>query len=135
MLVPCRSIPGRAGGLQPLKIRRPELLLVFAELVEVVPGVDAGAVPVGEHRLDRVRAYRLDGPDLDVALARLQHFLSRPMAAHFRRRRVDTQELVRQAKAAPIGEGDFQYPRLLVQRDAGRCALRSHCAFSYATRS
>src|SRR6185436_1201522 len=111
------------GGGKLLEILRPVLLLVLAQLVEVVPGKDAGAVPVGELRLHRVRADRLERADLDRALADLQHFLPRTVPSHFGRRRIHAQVLERQPEAAAVGERDLQHVRFLVQRDAGGNAL------------
>src|SRR5450759_2049971 len=57
--------------------------------------------------------------DLHVFLSRLQHFLSRAVAAHFGGWRIDAQELARQLEGLAVGEGNFQHPRLLVQLDFG----------------
>src|SRR5262249_58127094 len=77
---------------------------------------------------------RVDRADLDVALARLQHFLSGPVPPHLGRGRVDAQVLIGQPEAPPVGEGDLQHVRPLVQRDERRHAL-AHGTGSYATRS
>ena len=76
------------GGRQPVEIALPQLVLPLAEVVEVVPRIDAGVVAVGERRTDRVVADGFDLRDRDVALADLQHLLARAVAAHFRRRRI-----------------------------------------------
>src|SRR5437762_2329827 len=88
----------RAGGRQPIQVTPPQRVVLRAELVEVVPRVDAAFVPVGEFRADGIVSDRLDFGDGDVALSKLQGFLSGTMAANLRRRRIDAQEFVRQAK-------------------------------------
>src|SRR5262245_24184080 len=72
----------RASLGQALRVALPQRLLLGAQLVEVGPRVDAGVVPVGEHRLDAVVPHRLDGDDGHLALAGLQHFLAGTMALH-----------------------------------------------------
>src|SRR5439155_24897450 len=48
----------RAGCLEPLEISLPERLTIRAQVVEVVPGINAGAMPVGKMRLQRLYATR-----------------------------------------------------------------------------
>src|SRR6202008_4073279 len=114
-----RGVAVDAGRLQPLFVAAPQLVLLRAEKVQVVPGEDAGAVAVREGRLDRVVPDRLEGDDLDLALARLQHFLARAVALHFRRRRVDPHQLEGDAETGAVVERDFQRPRRLVDRQVG----------------
>jgi hypothetical protein len=57
---------------------RPELVLILSELVEILPGIDPGIVPVGELRLHRIGADRLERADLDVTLSGLQNLLPGP---------------------------------------------------------
>src|SRR5439155_924507 len=87
-------------GLQFGKVLRPKRVLILAQLVQIVPRINAGAVPVGEYRLNRVRADRLEHANLDLAFAGLEHLLPRPVAAHLCRRAVHAQEFVRHVKAA-----------------------------------
>src|SRR5260221_6688215 len=73
--LPCRSrsfVPACARGLEPGEVLLPHAVLVLAQKVEIVPGIDAGAVAVGKARLHRVRADRLECADLDVLPADLQ---------------------------------------------------------------
>ena len=86
------GIPALPCRLEPLEVVLPHRLLLGCELVQVVPRVDAGGMAIAEARLDRVVADRLESVDVDVALAHLQGFLPRAMAAHFRRRGEDPQE-------------------------------------------
>ena len=53
--------------------------------------------------------YRGDG---DLELAELQGLLPRPVAAHFSRRRVDTQVLEGQRVLGAVVERHYQQPRL-----------------------
>lgn len=75
-----------AGRLQPAVVVVPELALVGAQMVEIVPGEQAALVAIGKHRLDRVIANRLQFDNVDLALAGLQDFLPRSVALHFGRR-------------------------------------------------
>src|SRR5207245_3322455 len=70
------------GCLEPFEISPPERLAIRAQIVEIVPGVNAGAVPIGKMRLHGVAADRLQSQDVHVLLAGLQDFLSRSVAAH-----------------------------------------------------
>src|SRR5438105_3812131 len=91
-------IAARAGGLQTVEIALPELVLIFAELVQVFPRVEARVVAVGERGPQGIVPDGLDGLDGHLTLADLQRLLARTVAAHFCGRRVDPQVLVRQAK-------------------------------------
>src|SRR5512139_1733879 len=64
-----------AGGFHALEIFVPQRGLVDAEVVQILPGVDPGVVPVGEEQVDAVQADRLGGVDQHFALANLQHLL------------------------------------------------------------
>ena len=74
---------------------------------------------IRETELYCVAADGLDAFDLDLLLADLEHLLAGSVATHFGRRGKDAQELERQTELLAVGESDFQYPRLLVQRDGG----------------
>ena len=107
---------------EPLLVLLPELGLLRAEEVQVVPREDAGLVAVGETRQDRVVADRLERRDLDLALARLQDLLPRPVALHFRRRRIDAHQLERDPEDRGVVEADLENPGSLVNREGGRTA-------------
>src|SRR5256884_7238474 len=115
-----------ARGLQFGKVLRPKRVLILAQLVQIVPRINAGAVPVGEYRLNRVRADRLEHANLDLAFAGLEHLLPRPVAAHLCRRGVHAQELVRQPEAAAVREADLHHARFLVQLDLDRNVSAGH---------
>src|SRR3982750_4285948 len=68
-----------AGGRQAAFVLAPQLVLLRAEEVEVIPREDAGVVAVAEGRLHCVVADWLESLQADVALARLQHLLAGTM--------------------------------------------------------
>ena len=72
----------RAGFLQAALVLFPELRLLRAQVVEVVPGEDAAVVPVGEGRLDRVVAHGLQRDDVDLAQAFARKVGSSGMVVH-----------------------------------------------------
>src|SRR5690606_12601384 len=118
--------PGRTTGFaaaaglrQALQVLLPHGFAVGADFVEIVPGIDAGGVPIGEARLDGIAAHGLDGDDVHVLLAHLQHFLPRAVTAHFGRGAVDPQELERQLERGAVIEGDFHHAGTAVQFDFG----------------
>ena len=55
-----RRIAARAGGGEALQVAPPQLVLAHAEVVQVVPRIDARVVAVGERGAHRVVADRLD---------------------------------------------------------------------------
>src|SRR6185295_9076563 len=107
-----------------LLVLPPELVLLRAEEVEVVPREDAGVVAVGEARQDRVVADRLERRDLDVALAGLQDLLARPVALDLRRRRVDAHQLERNPEARAVVEADLEHARSLMNGERDRSMRR-----------
>src|SRR5664279_2325962 len=115
-----RRVATRAGLGEPLLVLSPQVVLLRAEEVEIVPREDAGLVAVGKARQHGVVADRLERRHADVALARLQHFLPRAVALDLGRRRIDAHQLERDAKAAPVVEADLDDTRRLVDRDRGR---------------
>src|SRR5690606_13250494 len=91
-------IPRGPGFLEPGQIGIPPFFLVFSQVVENFPRVDAGIMAVGKTRAYSIVADRLQGDDVDATLARLQHFLTCAMPTYFGRRAIDTQQLVRQTE-------------------------------------
>ena len=75
-------ITALAGGLQPIEIVLPELVLIGPQPVEIIPGKDAGGMTVRKMGLDRVMTYLLERVEIDVSLADLQDFLTGPVTAH-----------------------------------------------------
>src|ERR1022692_2262196 len=108
-----------ARGVDPLEVAIPHYPLPQAELVEVVPGVNAGFVPVGELGPDRIVAHRFDLGDRYLALADLQRFLAWAVAAHLGGRRIDAQELGRKPEVRAVGERKLHQARALMQLDFG----------------
>ena len=85
--------------------------------MQVFPRVQACIMPVREHEPNRVASNRLDALDLNIALADLEHLLTRAMTAHFSRWRVDTQKLAGQSKDLAVRESDLEDPGGLMQCD------------------
>src|SRR6478735_8846604 len=75
------ALAREAGGFQALQVILPQLGLVGAEPVQVIPRIDAGVMRVGKMRLHRVIADRVQRGDQHLALAGLQRLLSCTMAA------------------------------------------------------
>src|SRR5207342_2042871 len=84
-------IPARTGGLDSGEIALPQLVLAHAEVVEIIPRVDAGIVAIRERRPYRVMADGLETGDRHVALADLERFLARTVSPHFGGGRVHAQ--------------------------------------------
>src|SRR5690606_25598254 len=66
-----------------LEIAAPFRFAVAAQLVQIRPAVQPGAVAVVEQQSHCVRAYRFDARDAHLVLADLQRFLARTMTADF----------------------------------------------------
>src|SRR5450759_487090 len=107
----------RSGLLHALQVTGPVAGLILSKVIEIVPGIEPGIVPVRKFELDGIRADRLDRLDRDVLLADLEHFLPWPVAAHFRRRRKDAQVFASELKVLTVVKRDFQDVRHLVQLD------------------
>ena len=71
-----------ARGVELLKVVLPALLLLASQLVQIVPGIDAGIVTIVENQLQGVVADRFYFPDSELDLAYLQYFMPRTVAAH-----------------------------------------------------
>jgi len=100
----------RAPGIgEPAQIVLPQRLPAAAELVQILPIEQPGAVTVIEDDLDGIVADLLQVADIDVLLADLQLGLIRRVAAHLGRRGVDPQILARQAEAGAVVVGDLQH--------------------------
>src|SRR5260370_31927415 len=80
---PCLSPPPRfaaeAAGGEGGEVVAPALMLLDAELVEVVPGKDAGVVQIVELDPDRVVADRLQFEDADMGALGADHLVARPV--------------------------------------------------------
>src|SRR5665213_1948691 len=79
-----------------LKVMRPVLFPIAAELIKVLPGVQTRIVPVVKHKLHRVLTDLFDRADTNGFLAEDQHFLAGTVAFDFGGRGVDSQILERQ---------------------------------------
>ena len=113
------AVAAESPGLKLRQVIFPEDVLVLAQLVEIVPGIDAGTVAIAEDRADGVIAHLLDLGDQDFTLAILQHGLVGRMALHLGRGRVDAQELEAEAEGGAVTEVHTQLARALVDNDVG----------------
>src|SRR5438874_8870065 len=66
-----------------LEVARPLRRSIAAKLVQVLPGVQPGVVPVVEDELHGVLRLRLDRRDEDVLLAETQYLLPRSVPIYF----------------------------------------------------
>ena len=91
-----------------LQVFLPQFVVMLAQIVEKVPGVEAAVVSVREDEAHGVGADRFDALDVDVALAGLQCFLARAVTTCFRRRGVHPQVLEIQFEALAALVGDLE---------------------------
>ncbi len=87
------NIAGKTLFLDLLQVFLPQFVVMLAQVVEHVPGIEAAVVPVRENQAQRIGTDRFDTFDLDIALAGLQRFLARAMATGLSRRRVDAADI------------------------------------------
>ncbi len=78
-----RSVALNTRGPQSLGVVFPQLFLLRAEEVQVVPRIDAGVMAVGKARLNGVIADWLQTSQVHQTFARLKGLLSWPMPRHF----------------------------------------------------
>src|SRR5579871_3269165 len=100
-----------------LQVAGPVRRLLAPELVQVLPGVQAGVVAVVEDQLDRVLADRVHRADVHVLLAQHERLLPRTVALHLGRGGVHPQVLERQLEAAAVVEAHLEQPRRAAQAD------------------
>src|ERR1700676_5304785 len=108
-------IAARAGDIELFEVLVPHRLLPRPELVEIVPGVDAGLVSVREPGTNRVVPDRFDLRNGDLAFADLQRFLAGTVAAYFGGRRIDSEEFVRKPKTRAVGKRELHHARGLME--------------------
>jgi hypothetical protein len=95
------------------------VLIVETQLIESIPGVDAGVVLVIEMEADGVVAHRVDMGNVDILFAHLQDLLSGTMALNLGGGGEDPEILSGIAEFTAVIEADLQYAGLLVQMDFG----------------
>src|SRR5450830_1938292 len=78
------SIPLDTGSGQTGGVVRPQLLLLRAQKIEVVPRENARRMAIRKRGLHPVVADRLHAKQIHIPLATLQHLLTRTVALHFR---------------------------------------------------
>ena len=86
--IPCRP--------QPVEVASPVAVLITAELVQVLPGVQTRIVTIVEHESDRVMTDRFYRRNEHFFFPGLQYLLAGAMASHLCRRGKNTQVLERQ---------------------------------------
>ena len=69
-----------AGSFELTKIVSPEFIMVFAEMVQPFPGVNAGVVVIIKVQADSISANWFDICNIDIFLAELQDFFTRAMS-------------------------------------------------------
>ena len=84
--------------------------MLFAKLVQVLPGIQAGVMSIIEDNPDSVMSNRFQCVYSHIFLAGLQDFLARSMASHFGRRRVHPQVLERQFETSAVTVFNRQLP-------------------------
>src|SRR3989344_3815 len=96
---------------EPFQILLPQAVLVLAQLMQPLPGIDPGTVAIVEKQADGVIADRLDMADVHVLLADLEYLLPRPMAADLGRRRIHPQVFAGKPEMAAVIERDRKSTR------------------------
>ena len=82
--------------MQVCEVLAPEASLAREQIVQILPGVDSGVVPIAEHDADCVVAHRLELLYPHVLLAGLQDPLGIAVPSDFSGRGVDAQKLCRE---------------------------------------
>src|SRR5438045_724960 len=89
---PLRSrFPSKSVRGQGVEMLAPTLFVLVAELVKVIPGINAGIVQIVEGDADSVIADRFEPDDADLSAAVYQRLLPRTMALHLGGRAFDAQ--------------------------------------------
>ena len=108
------------GGRKPRQIVCPQLLVVHAETLQLLPRIQSRIVTVIEVQANCVVTDGLYSVDTNVFFANLQHLLTRSVPAHLGGRRMHTQKLRRKPATFIIAKGEIKHPRLPVVIDLGR---------------
>ncbi len=109
-----------SGLFQTREVFAPQALVIDRQMVQPFPRIKAGVMTIVKAKANGIRPHRLYRGDVDMLLAELKHFLSRTMAAHFGRWRINTQVFARQPVMPAVVEGDLDDSRLLMQLDFSR---------------
>src|SRR5258706_12919847 len=118
--VSCALFALGPGLLHARQVALPITVLLQPQVVKKIPRIKPGVVTIRKYQFHRIAADRLDGLDVDIFLAGLQHLLARSMPAHLGRGRIDTQQFAGKAALFAVVAGDFKFSGLLVQLDFGR---------------
>src|SRR5262249_2700177 len=128
--LPPLRIARQAALLEVLEIRGPDLVVVLAEMAQVVPGVDPGVVQVVELDAQRVVANRLDLENADLAALGDDLLLAGPMAHHLGRWAFDAQIFGGVLEGLAVVELDLERALLFEEADLARPAARPELAHS-----
>src|ERR1035437_2798587 len=115
-----RRVALHTGSSQASVVVGPELLLLRAQKIKIVPGKNASVMAVRKHRLHRIISHRLKRIEFHQAFAGLQYFLPGTMATHFGRWGIQTHQLKRNTKLSTVRKTYFQHPGLAVHRHCQR---------------
>ena len=131
-----RFRPGRTSGFpaksvcgQSVEVLAPALFALDAELVKVIPGINAGVVQIVEGDLYGVIADRFEPHDADMGAAVDQRLLSRTVALNLRGRALDAQVFGGKGKMTAVIERDIEplFRPLQAQLHwPARCSARAH---------
>jgi hypothetical protein len=72
-------ITALAFGCEALKIGVPEFVVMFAQVIKHVPGIETAIMAIAEYRAYGVVADRFNALNADVPLADLKRLLARPV--------------------------------------------------------
>lgn len=97
------------------KITVPKFLLTRADVVQILPAVNAGIVTVVENKTHGVTADRLNAFDVHIALSDLKFCLIGRVSRHFRRGRKDTKKFEGKRKALSVIKSNVKTLALFVQ--------------------
>jgi hypothetical protein len=106
-----------------LQVFLPVVLIIQAEPIEGIPGVDAGVVFIVEVQTDGIITHRIDMGYIHSFFAHLQDLLPWTMALYLRGGGEYPEILRGITEFTAIVEADLQYAGLLVQMDLGRIGV------------
>ena len=115
--------------VQALQVVGPEQGLLFPQVVEIAPVIQARVMTVVVNYLDGIRAHWNNVRDIHILLLQLQFCALSPVPSYLGRGRVDPQELSRVVPGLAILKADFEFMRLLMEHDV--CRFDGHVSQDY----
>src|SRR5580658_5334513 len=112
--------PAQAARRQSGEVRRPPLVVLQPEFAQVVPGENAGVMPIVEYQPHRVLPDRLDRANPNLLLPAQISPLSGTVALHLGGWAFDAEILGRQGELFAVVVGDVQNLGRSIQSDLGR---------------